>query len=321
MKMLESAIRAMLRDLGTSIVRETSTGEFNCRCPMPDHADNKSSFSINKNHGMWNCFGCGRKGSFLFLYVFAKGVPVWKALEDVRVKYKVDLVQEYVSVEIPDWESVRGYPLEDNAGIRSLYEMCMENRIPLYYSARLFDQDDWIRWEGGVDRARGLIVFPVYTKSRKIVGLVGRSESGVGFRYMNYTGSDPKSTLYGVHLANGRREVVVTEGLFDTQRTSRAVGDVADVVGLLSTQFSDTQIDLLRYWDKVSLWLDNDEEGRLAQERLCRRLTAVGKNVKIVPYLYSVKDQTDMDCEQVLSCFEMRRDYLSMELDGMLLTR
>lgn len=320
MKMLESAIRAMLRDLGTSIVRETSIGEFNCRCPMPDHSDNKSSFSINKNHGMWNCFGCGRKGSFLFLYVYAKDVPIWRALEEVRTKYKVDLVQEYLNVDIPEWEAIHGYATEDNQKLRVLYGMCQESRVPLYYRDRSFDHEDWSRWGGGVDRAKGLIVFPVYTKSRKIVGLVGRSESQEGFRYMNYESSDPKSTLYGVHLSNGRKEVVVVEGLFDTQRTYKALGSEVDVVGLLSTQFSSTQIELLRYWDRIYLWLDNDEEGRLAQTKLYRKLVSLGKDVRQIPYLYLVKDQADMDCEQVASCFDMRCDYLSQELDEMLLT-
>lgn len=320
MKMLERAIRSMLSDFGTVIVRETSTGEFNCRCPMPDHEDSKASFSINKEHGMWNCFGCGRKGSLLFLYVNVVGVSVWRALEEIRVIYKVDLVQEFLSVDIPDWEDIKGYKVVDNERFRILSEAFAEHRIPQYLRGRLFDEDDWIRWEGGVDRGRGLIVFPVYTKSRKIIGLVGRSESSAGFRYMNYEGSDPKSTLYGVHVASGRREVVVVEGLFDVHRTYRSIGGCVDVVGLLSTQFSDTQVSMLRYWDKVYLWLDNDEEGRRAQGSLCRRLISVGKDVGVVPYTYPVKDQADMDNDQVQDCYDMRYSQLATELDGMLLT-
>lgn len=320
MNIIENAVKSILRDLNVDVVRETSKGELNCRCPMPDHRDAKSSFSINKNTGLWNCFGCDRKGSLLFFYLQVKSIPLWKAIEEIRSKYSLDLTEEIAQIEFPEWENIHGYAREENKGLKDLYQIFKENRVPVYYKERFFDTEDWILWGGGVDHVRSLIVFPIYTKSSKIIGLVGRSTSPGKFRYMNYETSDPKSTLYGVHLSQGKKEVVVVEGLFDTQRTYGSLNEEVDVVGLLSTQVSDTQIELLRYWDTVSLWLDNDEEGRSAQERLSHRLQRSGKVVQTIPYLYSVKDQTDMDLSQIRDCFESRQSFLIQELDRMLLT-
>ena len=39
--------------------------ELLCKCPFPDHDDGKPSFSVNVDKNLFQCFGCGRKGSII----------------------------------------------------------------------------------------------------------------------------------------------------------------------------------------------------------------------------------------------------------------
>ena len=39
--------------------------ELLCKCPFPDHKDGKPSFSVNIDKNLFQCFGCGRKGSII----------------------------------------------------------------------------------------------------------------------------------------------------------------------------------------------------------------------------------------------------------------
>lgn len=39
--------------------------ELLCKCPFPDHQDGKPSFSVNTDKNLFQCFGCGRKGSII----------------------------------------------------------------------------------------------------------------------------------------------------------------------------------------------------------------------------------------------------------------
>lgn len=316
---MERAIRLFLEEENVEIVRETSKGEFNCRCPLPDHSDRKASFSINRETGLWNCFGCRQSGSFTFLYARVNEIDMWRALNEIRGKYEIDLTLSTLRADLPDWEDLYGHPLEKNRRLEAEFRLYHEERVPLYYKDRGFSVADWMFWGGGVDHRKSLIVFPVNLPDGGIVGIVGRSQYSTGFRYMNYEGSDPKSTLYGIDKIFGRKELLVTEGLFDTQKCFRMLGTQVDVVGLLSTEWSDIQLNLMSQWDRITLWLDNDEEGEKAAGELTEALLNRGKQVYEVPYFADVKDQTDLPDTAIVSFFGQRINVIEKEL-GRLLT-
>ena len=48
-----------------------SDSEYLFHCPNPNHEDNNKSCSVNTAKRVWNCHGCGAKGSF---YSLAKDI-------------------------------------------------------------------------------------------------------------------------------------------------------------------------------------------------------------------------------------------------------
>jgi hypothetical protein len=53
-------------------IEPPSSERKNIRCPLPDHADSKPSFSVQKSGQGWKCFGCGAHGGVLELVVALK---------------------------------------------------------------------------------------------------------------------------------------------------------------------------------------------------------------------------------------------------------
>ena len=290
---MEDAIRKFLAEEHIRIVRETSIGELNCRCPLPLHEDKKSSFSVNKDTGLWHCYGCDRSGNFVQLYASVKEVAIWNAIGAIRERFEIDMSVQPLALDFPEYEKrFQGFPSGDEK-LRIRMEYFETVSAHPYYLGRGFSESEWFLWEGGFDQIQNCVVFPVKSSGDGVLGLVGRSISDSDKRFMNYVGSHPAHTLYGMHLCRNRKIVVVCEGLFDTQRIYRVLGDKVDVVGLLTAGFSAIQLVLLSYWDEIDVWLDNDEEGFKATCSLCESLLNIGKIVKTVPYYADVKDQAD----------------------------
>jgi len=309
-------ILRILKDYKVVVVRETSRGELNCRCPYPDHDDKKSSFSINGKSGLYNCFGCGRKGNLVKLIADLEGVGWKRAKAILEQRYGIDVAIAFTNFDFPDWEN--RYALSEQAKDMALvYSIYAEAPAPQYYLDRGFTEEDWFVWEGRVDPEHPVMVFPVYGRDKQMVGIVARHMRSGSLRYENLEGSDPKSTLYGIHLAQNSEEVVVVEGLLDTQRVKKILGNRIDVVGLLSTTFSARQISLLSQWERISIWLDNDEEGKEATRKLSEELVERGKRVYLVPYFSDAKDQATIGFtdECLRASFAGRRNFLVEGLD------
>jgi DNA primase len=64
---------------------------LNCGCPFPDHSDNSPSFGINTEKGIFQCFGCGRKGNFINLIALIEEVPIAQAIKIIAAHSGVDL--------------------------------------------------------------------------------------------------------------------------------------------------------------------------------------------------------------------------------------
>ena len=104
--------------------------------------------------------------------------------------------------------------------------------------------------------------------------------------------------LFGQHLfPSGGRQVVITEGEEDTLAVAQAFkshyGKIYPVVGLPSaTNFKPVaeNLEWLQGFDKVVLWMDNDEAGEKAKQKLAK-IIGYGK-CKIVAS--NVKDASDL---------------------------
>lgn len=92
-------------------------------------------------------------------------------------------------------------------------------------------------------------------------------------KYRSNPGFPKSETLYGRDLVGKRGEVIVVESPFSVIK-GHALG-ITNVVATFGAAVSDTQIDLLREFRRVYVWMDNDSKspaGRLAERRLVNQL-------------------------------------------------
>lgn len=307
---MERVIKQYLSERGVLVKRESIKGDLISSCPFDDHEDSHASFAINKDSGLFNCFGCGRKGTFEFFYAILQGIDIWTALEEIRSKYGLDLKRDFkITITKRDRENLS----EEVKDIRILYNLMKKIDAPPYYLERGFTADDWEHWGGRFDEQRELIVFPVRSFEGNIRSIVGRS-IGEEKRYHYYEGSRTKSCLYGMHLSKPSEEVILCEGTFDVHRLWKLVnkGVDADVVSLMSATLSPEQESLLSMWDTITLWLDNDDAGRKAQKQIAKHLLEKGKRVNIVPWFTDGKDQAQKEVHDLclIACYENRLSYI-----------
>lgn len=60
-------------------------------CPLPGHGGNRrsASFSVNLSRGIWQCFGCGRKGNVLDFAVYMEGLSPRSTADTRKVAVKL----------------------------------------------------------------------------------------------------------------------------------------------------------------------------------------------------------------------------------------
>ncbi|OGP12911.1 MAG: hypothetical protein A2052_02055 [Deltaproteobacteria bacterium GWA2_54_12] len=61
----------------------TGESQASGNCPLPGHDDEKASFSVNLDTGLFNCHGCGKKGDIFTFYQAHKGVDFKTALKEL----------------------------------------------------------------------------------------------------------------------------------------------------------------------------------------------------------------------------------------------
>ena len=307
---MEKIIREFLDAYNIKIKREKND-ELNCRCPLPSHTDKKPSFSINKDTGLCNCFGCGFRGNFIHLYASVKEISIIKAIKELNKKYGYNFNnREIRKFNFSNYEN--RFIFEYDKRLYYLMEMFYEKRVPKYYRERGFDVEDWVLWGGGVDHDRSNLVFPILTNNNILIGIVGKQPYSTG--YMMYPNSKISETLYGAHLINNADSVIVTEGIFDTQIVRKYIHhyqDDIDVVGLINIICSNTQYDMLKFWDTIYLLLDNDRIGREQTLELGGLLFSNEKIVRVIPYIDDIKDPNEYDCfSKIIEAYQRSMSFI-----------
>ena len=176
-----------------------------------------------------------------------------------------------------------------------------------------FTVDTIKEFEIGFDRSRKRIIFPIRNHHGDLVGLSGRTTRNEMPRYKVYRSElfevipnyafNKSSVLWGLDKIYHRRmhigseqPVVVCEG-FKAAMWVAQCGH-ADTVALLGTHLSTEQELLLtRVSNDVILFLDNDEPGRLAMDKIADRL---GGSVRIADYNMQIgASPDDLDEDEV----------------------
>lgn len=244
-------------------------------CPF--HEERTPSFSIHLEDGFWHCFGCGKKGGLHTLYKYF-GETMSQDLYHDRLMRGIDSKPERAKNffhlamrQVSDMESAEA-----------------KKAVSSYISARPIHPDAMSVFGVGWESGKRAISFP-YWDEDVVSGIKYRLSDG-GKR----AEEGSSFGLYSVHLARGRRSVIICEGESDTQSAWSQVmnSPKIGVVGLSGAihdkrTWEKWSIDFI-FASRIYLALDADETGDKGSqnaidvlgERKCIRLRPTkGKDI------------------------------------------
>ena len=149
------------------------------------------------------------------------------------------------------------------------------NKIPQYALDRGITVETAKAWGLGYDKKDGFLVFPVRRRDSKLIGLVGRAVSDrAKRRHHNYMGLDKAKHLFGEHMLEVGKPVVIVEACIDGLNTWQALEKKACVVASLGEGFSDKHAKTISAMRPpfVYIFTDGDGAGRLMGSKIAYAL-------------------------------------------------
>ena len=255
------------------------------------NGDQNPSASLNKNTLLFNCFTCGG-GSIIWLVVNvlnisrdqailelknyisgAKDIPIEKFIERLNKLFKGDQTGR---VDIPVYNerildlyvgdtsyfSVRGV----NTEIQQRMKLGINKKLEKTYDDKIIE----------VER----VIIPHFM-NRKLVGWVARkTDNSLNVaKYKNSKGFPRQHWLFNYDNCEGMSEVYVVESPMSVLvLLSRGIENVVATFGAKVTK---TQLDLLREFPTVIVFMDGDAPGRQAQHNVIDGLREY-TNVRVI---------------------------------------
>ena len=276
----------VLRDLigAHEIIENGNELIHSCKLPFGMHknGDSNPSASLNRESLLFNCFTCGG-GSIVWL-----------------VQNCLDVDRDTAAAELKNYaDGLKVVPIEDFIDrLNKMFANEAQSRFDIpVYNERILDRwitsTDYLTERGvslqvqkemktGLDRGRreiarvnGLetyvevdrVVLPHFINGR-LVGWVARKTGNVEgvAKYKNSKSFPRQYSLYNYDNVEGTQHVYVVESPMSVLvLKSRGV---TDVVATFGAKVSKPQLDLLREFPKVTIFMDGDAPGRSATHNL-----------------------------------------------------
>ncbi|GMN09553.1 toprim domain-containing protein [Croceitalea sp. MTPC9] len=217
----------------------------------PLRSEHQASFKVSKNLNRWYDHGIGKGGNVIDLVCLMANVDVKQALKILsREHFKISMpplpinvMYEKKGIEILDIKKIN-HP--------ALIEYLMERYIPLHL-ARQYCKE---------------VIYKIDGRSHFSIGLENRS-GGWELRNKYFKNSaSPKDVTF---LKNGKKKLIVTEGMFDMLsllELNPSLEKTHDILVMNSTAFTKRTIPIIKEYTTAQLFLDNDDTGKKATTEL-----------------------------------------------------
>ncbi len=299
-------------------VKLVSKGKgFTARCPW--HQDKDPSLSVDREKGLYHCFGCGESGDAFALVEKMKGVGFRDALkylqsfagsmppasnpkaatqkaeskaaepaDDVHPELTLTTVTDHYNKRLRETAEGRAYL--EKRGIKNP-ELMQRFKIG-YADGSLLSMVSngqkgklkalGILTEGGRELFDGCLTFPILDESDHSVGLYAR-KIGEKSKLKHLYLPGRHHGVFNRKASQAFNEIILTECVIDAlSLISLGLENVQACYGVHG--FTDEHMEILKA-DRVKtvvIAFDNDEPGRNASEELATRLSAEGFSVKRV---------------------------------------
>lgn len=288
---------------------------FSACCPF--HKEKTPSFMVNKEKGLFHCFGCGKTGNAISFVMeieninFIESVEKIAGLQNFSLTYSKGKTQERDDL-LDHFSNFYAKKLQDSPkhlsylearGIQesSIQEFnigyCGPSIESIKFAESMNAKDEAI--ELGVlginedrmfARFSDRIIFPINSPSGKTIGFGGRKieEDSKRAKYVNSPQSkvfNKSKILYGYHLAKKhifqKKEIIITEGYIDVIMMHQA--GIKNTVATLGTALTKEHIPLLSNGGpKIIVCFDGDIAGIDSAYKVAKMMAIENKDGGIV---------------------------------------
>jgi DNA primase len=320
------------------------SGEENVSVRCPFHKggqETRASFSINVTNGVWQCFTCHVSGP-LHKLLHGLGLPRSKIdaeLKDIRAE--LDLNRKRLEwkkrTRWQDKDPFIANPVLPETLLKP-YEWCPLNLLNLGFDEK------WLQWlDIGFDRNNNRVMYPIRDIYGNLAGMSGGAVvAGTHPKYKVYqgrhidpiskkeVGSDygpwfddeyPDYHFYSHHyiwnydqvyprlfFGKEKQTLIIVEG-FKACMWMLQHGWM-NTVALMGSSLSDHQRSLLhRLSVNIILFLDNDEAGQKATDKITRQIRQFQPGVLIAHYPADRKQPDDLNPEEITASISGSQTY------------
>jgi DNA primase len=264
-------------------------------CPF--HVDRKPSLAVSLDGKGWYCFSCEDGGSLWYLKSRLDRNDI--VLPDKDVTLEEIEIKTIAHMTIEDYDK-----LPSAIRCNYLIDRGLTDRTVEHWKIR---------------KSELFVVIPIRDKRLEVKGLILRAIlSTMSPRYQYTKGLDKNNNLFTDFSSLNRSTLIIVEGAFDCIMTWQ--NGFKNVVSLLGSSISDVQINMIRdISHNIFLLMDNDDAGKVATQKIAKRL--VGDfDVYIPDYsIYASKDPGDMESAELKRVFDGKIDYLKAKNFGIVL--
>jgi len=285
------------------------------RCPW--HEDREPSLSVDREKGLYHCFGCGESGDVVTLVQKVRGASFREALEYLKghpveasngtaasqrmnrasaarqaggeLGFILDEVAGRYASELLSHPEARGYLASrglDRAEIITEFKLgyCAGTLTDSLSSAQ---RQELIRLgvlkASGAEHLKGCIVFPLLDESGHVVSFYGRRISANSGPAHLYLPGPHRGLLNRAAAKLWREEILLAESVIDAlSLVAVGIPNVLPCYGVGG--FTDEHAKLLhdQRVKTVAIGFDADEAGGRGADQLAQRLVGEGFRVKVV---------------------------------------
>jgi len=304
----ESDIVALIESFDVKLVKKGSS--YMGLCPF--HDDKNPSLSVDRDKGLFHCFGCGASGDVFDFLMKIKGIGFSEAVSYLKpYKFSKDYIKTTVKKTIKHTENTEknnvNVDLSDIAkhynelllktpeGIkylqkRGIKQAILINRFLIGYCDGLLPEiiskelKEKLKEVGLInsketEHFKSCLVFPLYDIDGNIVSFYGRSLKEKKHLYLPGT----HKGIFNRVVSKGSETIILTESIIDAlsliELGIENVQAVYGVNGFTEEHLSILKNDLVK---DIVIAFDNDEAGKTGSEKLKEKLLNNGFSVHVI---------------------------------------
>lgn len=306
---------------------------FKANCPF--HQESTPSFMVSPERQIWRCFGCGKGGDIFKFLMEKEGFEFKDALEILAQKagvtlkktskpkdnladrlyelnaktaqfYNYLLTEHKLGKTALDYLKKRGLTDTTIKEFNLGYAPQSWETLVKFLKKRGFTSQEMVdsgvivpSTQGGYDRFRGRIMFPLLDIRGRVLGFSGRVLGDELPKYINSPQTrifDKGRFLLGLNLSKGtiksKDAAIVVEGEMDFLMSYQA--GIKNIVASKGTSLTEAQVEeIKKYAANLILCFDTDLAGDAAARRGIEIADKAGLNIKVIEF-EGVKDPAEL---------------------------